>query len=100
MEKLLFNSARRPEKARLFRKTPRCTSLAISSVGPGLDRPRAARRSWNDRYVSNMVLRKPFVCGGAMMSEGGGVRGEASTASFSKGGAAIAGSGLKGGRPT
>lgn len=43
----LVSSARKPEKLRLFKKTPRCTSLPMFSTVPGFDSPNASLRSWN-----------------------------------------------------
>jgi len=53
----LVNSARRPEKAKLFRKTSRYTSLFTFSTVPGFDRPRRARLVWKWSYVSRNVLK-------------------------------------------
>jgi hypothetical protein len=63
MEKLLFNSARRPEKVWLVRKTLLWTSDAMLSTVPGLLRPSAALRSWNDLYVSSTESTTPPVRG-------------------------------------
>jgi hypothetical protein len=49
--KALVSSARRPEKLELFRKTSRCTSLAMFSTVPGLASLNASLRSWNASYT-------------------------------------------------
>jgi hypothetical protein len=71
MEKLLFNSARRPEKVWLVRKTLLWTSEAMLSTVPGLLRPSAALRSWNDLYVSRIESTTPPVRGAGCEREPG-----------------------------
>lgn len=46
MEKAFCNSALKPEKAELLRKTSRVTSFETFSTVPGFDRPRASRFAW------------------------------------------------------
>ena len=98
MEKLLFNSARRPEKVWLVRKTLLWTSDAMLSTVPGLLRPSAALRSWNDLYVSRTASTTPLERGAgcerepglvtSMGRESAGTTGTTGTTGFSKGVAA------------
>lgn len=95
MEKLLFSSARRPEKVWFLRNTLRSTSLEISSTGPGLLSPSAALRSWKELYALTSRSKMPFVGGvGSVAGTEGLTKGELSRPTgFSKGGAAILGDG-------
>ena len=52
MPKTLVRSARRPENMKLDSRTSFCTSLAMLSNVPGLDRPSAALRSEKRLYAS------------------------------------------------
>lgn len=52
MLKAFVKSARRPVNIKLDSKTSFCTSLAMLSTVPGLERPRASLRSENELYAS------------------------------------------------
>lgn len=67
--KAFVSSARRPEKLELFKKTSRCTSLAIPSTVPGLASPNASLRSWNAEYALSTCANGPVcaVCGCVIM---------------------------------
>ena len=87
MEKLLFSSARRPEKVWLVRRTSRWTSFAMLSTVPGFDSPSALLRSWKDLYVSRKVSTMLLVRGGGRPVGKGAV--SMGITGFSKGGAAM-----------
>ena len=87
----MFNSARRPEKVWLVRKTSLCTSFEMLSTVPGLLSPSAALRSWKDLYVSRKMSKTPLVLGAGgerlpgLVTSTGGI----AIAGFSNAGAAM-----------
>lgn len=60
MPKTFVKSARRPLNIKLDSRTSFCTSLAMLSTVPGLDRPRAALRSENELYASLRAMAAEF----------------------------------------